>query len=557
MSAKIIQLPPHLVAQIAAGEVIEKPLFAIKELIENSIDAHAKKITIEIEDGGLRKIIVSDDGDGMNKENLLQSFKLHTTSKINLSHNLTGIKSLGFRGEALSSIASISNMEIASKDKSSSSGTKIILSGSKLLDMTPIGMSTGTTIQVNDIFSHVPARKKFLQKIPTEVRLITDLIINFSLAYPQIRFIFISNKKTILDLPSQKNNLNRLPLLLGENNLPNLIPLEFSNTFFKLTGFISKPQFTTTSIHKQFIYVNNRKISDKQISSIIKQSFENIIETSQNPIYILFITAPFEVVDVNIHPRKEQVNFINKQDLLDFIYQSLKHTLKTSDLTYRHINKKTKITNSFAGKFLKENIKTWTLKENLEILKDSDIQQINNLYLLAQTKKGFVLIDQHAAHERILYQQFLNHFEQKKLQKNSIETTILLDLSLSDANFLKENKQFFIDLGFTIEDFSANSFKVTTIPEIFKDRNITDYITQSLDLLREGKTKNLDQSSQNLIKFLACKGAIKAGEKLTKKEALNLINKLEQTENNSNCPHGRPTKIEFTLPEINKLFKRN
>jgi DNA mismatch repair protein MutL len=565
----IHQLPQDIIAKIAAGEVIDRPAYAVKELIENAIDAKADYITIQIEEAGLKKIIVTDNGSGMSREDIEECFKPHTTSKISQIEQLLGITSLGFRGEALSSIAAISNMTIRSRRESETSGTEVVIKNGVVNKISPVGIPAGTTIIIEQLFHNVPVRKKFLKSQATEFRNIGEIVMQYALSFPNIRFFLNHNKKIILDLPKNQNILERIKMLLGNDIFSNLIPIEIADAYITINGFLSKPQLTTSTTNKQFIFVNNRRVQDKLISLALKEAYGNLLETHAYPVFILFLTLPFEMVDVNVHPKKEQVNFTNKQFIFETIKNAIRKTLEQKNITFRTIrwkqdplyDEKTNnlyapkkgLTNSFAGKILKDSVSS-----NLqisEIVKDAPIEQIHNLYLLVATKQGFIIIDQHAAHERVLFEKFTEEFKKQKREtkKYSLKTPINLSLSFSEAELLKENMQLLEEFGFSIDQ----SQEIKKIPEFLKDHNIEKLIHELLDELSEEKSINvIDTQSNKMLAYLACRSAIKAGETLTKKQMKELVTTLETTKNNATCPHGRPTKIAVSLSEINKLFKR-
>lgn len=551
-------LPEIIIAKIAAGEVIERPGYAVKELIDNSIDAGADFIKIDISQGGLKKITVSDNGRGMSEEDLLDCFKLHTTSKVNKNEtSLLGIKSLGFRGEALSSIAAISDLIIQSREKTSPAGTQIELKAGQLETLKPVGVPKGTIITINNLFYTVPTRKKFLKSISTEARLISEIISNFALAFPNIHFVFINNNKTVFDFPKTNNTLDRIQKILGDTITTQLLFFKFEDAYIQASGFLSKPQSAMT-VPKQYLFVNGRRIQDRMISLSVKEAYGNIIESATYPPFILFLNVPPETIDVNIHPRKEQVNFLNSKKTLELIQRAISQTLKENNLIHDthlekfHISPKSKI-----GKSIKESTDYLKLF-NPELLDLSNIQQIHNLYIISPTKAGLLIIDQHAAHERILYEQFKSEFKSTQLKRERItlKPPQIINLTFSDLEILKENIGEFTQLGFGIEEFSDNTIKLTHIPKVFIDHNLEKIIVEILNNFQSEISKMLDSQTDILLKYLACRTAVKRGDKLTKKQSSELIKKLEETPSNITCPHGRPTKIEFSIQHLNKYFKR-
>jgi DNA mismatch repair protein MutL len=550
----IFKLSPQLIAQIAAGEVIERPSYAVKELIDNAIDANATEINLSLEDGGLKKIIISDNGIGMSKDDLFESYKIHTTSKVKNVDSLNAIQSMGFRGEALASIAAVAKLEIKSRTGKDIAGYAIEVINGKLINDRPIGMPEGTTIEISNIFSSVPARKKFLKSTSTELRNIIDMFIAFAIAFPKIKFTLSHNNKILFNLNKTESLLTRASFLLNESIINNLIPVLNNDSYIKINGFIAKPQYTTQSTSKQFLFVNNRRIQDKTISQAIKDSYSSLIPDRQLPVFLLFISIPFELVDVNVHPRKEQLAFHSTQTIYNAVYKSIKDTLDNNNLTFGKNNAYSPITKSTTGNILNENTNPWHVKNEQVKINFKTIQQIHNLYITIETKQGLLMIDQHAAHERILFEQFKNEFLSQKSKNHKLVKPIKLKLTTQEILLIEENKIELSKIGLI---FNESLTEMIEIPKIFDDRNINEILKELLENLEhKNYVKEIDSVSLKIIQFLACKNAIKAGDKLEKEEAIKLIKKLEQTENNYTCPHGRPTKYIFALKELNKLFKR-
>jgi DNA mismatch repair protein MutL len=607
--SKIKLLSDSIISKIAAGEVVERPAYAVKELIENAIDAGADYIRIDIEKAGLQKISVTDNGEGMSREDIQLAFKRHTTSKIKDMGDLFRIHSMGFRGEALASIAAISNMTIQSKTKNQTAGTMVEVKAGELKNVSPVGIPVGTTVIVENLFYTVPARQKFLKSLQTEYRHIVQIITNAALAFPHIRFFFTNNKRTVFDLPPTRHPeqsegsreeltyqrepsfedpntgssfstsfirndklIQRIKTLLGTETFQHLIPLSFEHSYINISGFIAKPQLSTRSQQKQYIFVNNRPVKNKIISSAVKQSYGTLLEPQAYPIFILFIDIPHERVDVNVHPRKEEILFHDNDLISETIHQAVAETLAKHNLTFHDKRWKTYdsplqnnfyvrdgSTQSYAAEILKDEVLPWEVEDITNIQPNADVIQIHNLYIVTQTKKGIFIIDQHAAHERILYEQFLQAFQKRKnlITQYELPKIITIDLSFTEAEIVKGHIEQLKNIGFDIEEFMNNTFKITAIPELFKDRNIKELILEMIDdLSQDKKIKDIDTRSHRMLTYLACRSAIKAGDNLTKQKMKELLEELQQTPNNSTCPHGRPTMIEITDKELKKLFRR-
>ena len=592
---KIFPLPQNVISKIAAGEVIERPVYAVKELIENSLDAGADTITILVEESGLRKIAVIDNGEGMSLEDVKECFKPHSTSKISSEEELSHIHTLGFRGEALSSIASISRLIIKSKRAEDTTGTQIELHEGKIEKISPIGMPHGTEIVIEGLFGPVPARKKFLKSSRTEFRHTIELIISVALSYPNVHFSLSHNGKMIFDLPKptptlpyqggskrssppEKGELEevfeRINMLLGRDIFSNLLPVSYEDSYIKISGFLGKPQIAKGIASKQYIYINNRKVTNKQIAFAVKEAYGTLLQSGKYPVFLLFVSLPFEAVDVNVHPRKEEVRFINNQLIAEAVHGAVAKTLTENNLTFNNYWKHDLFpdeyslkdaplslpnTHSYAGRILKEDKFPWSLQTIIEVSPTTDIIQLHNLYLALPTQHGMLLVDQHAAHERILYEQLLESFKDKKkeLALYKFSKPHVFELDFVESELLQENVAFFAEMGFAIEHFKANSFLLHALPLLLHDRNAKQLISEMLEnISQEKKAKDLDEISRKTIAYIACRGAVKRGDKLTKKQARDLLEKLEQTSNNATCPHGRPVKVEISLDKLHKLFKR-
>lgn len=557
---KIFPLSHDVIAKIAAGEVIERPAYAVKELVENAIDARAESITIHIEDSGLKKIVVIDNGEGMTDADIRECFKPHTTSKLTTEDQLHAIHTMGFRGEALSSIASISNMTIKSKTAAEIAGTQIKLKGGTVTDISPIGTPVGTSITIDNLFYPVPARKKFLKSKRTEFRQILDIVAHMALAHPEVRFVLTHNNKTIFDFPKTQETHERIQKFLGEGIFEHLIPITYTDQYVGFTGFIAKPQLVTRTASKQLLFVNQRRITDKFLSQAVKDAYGNLLEATTAPVFVLFLTIPPEVVDVNVHPRKEQVRFLNKDVLFETVKKAVSETLTKNNLTFLNLDWKARDgqTKSYAGQLLKQLVLSdaalLTTRE-----KHADIQQMHNLYLLTPTRQGMLIIDQHAAHERILYEKLRSEFTKQKMEHKlfRFEKPGEFELPISESELLKENLEMFTELGFTIKQKLETTFEITTVPVILQDRNYVELIKDILEDLEEHEAiKSIDTTSNKMLAYLACRSAVKAGDPLTKDQMKQLLEELDKTPNNTTCPHGRPIRIAVSLQDLHKMFKR-
>lgn len=554
---KIIPLSEEVITKIAAGEVIERPLYVVKELVENSLDSGADVITIHVDESGLQRVVVRDNGEGMSKEDLQESIKSHTTSKIATVDHLRKIKTHGFRGEALASIAGVSKLILKSKTKDQEIGTSLEVEQGKLPKISPIGIPSGTEITVLDLFSTVPGRKNFLKSSRTEFRHIAEWFCSIAIAHPSIRFTLYHNDRLLFDLPKTTDISLRVRELLGPTVYSSLIPLSFEDSYITLRGFITKPHIATTT-KREHLYINGRKVTDRLISLAVKEAYATLIEQTAHPVVILFLELPYELVDVNVHPRKEEVRFVSSQLIFDNVYKGVKETLLNNNLTLipQSVTDSRGITTSLAAIQLKEEELPWELQTLVNL---SEIMQLHNLYFFTQTKRGMLLIDQHAAHERILYEQYKEVFLHKKETQPSfqLQKPLTLEVSFSEKETLLEYMELFSQLGFEIELRKNCVFSIRAIPQLFQDRNIEQLLREMLGEREQTDPQTIDSISSKMIAYLACRKAIKSGDKVTKNQAKELVEQLEKTKNNATCPHGRPTKVEFDLKYINTLFKRN
>jgi DNA mismatch repair protein MutL len=554
---KIHLLAPDVISQIAAGEVIERPSFAVKELIENSLDANSKNIIIEIKDGGIKEIKITDDGEGIEKSDLEIALLPHTTSKITDIISLQTVSSLGFRGEALSSIAAISHVTLRSRTHDAPQGFMIESEYGKLSDTTLTGMPEGTQIIVQNLFHTLPARKKFLRSTSTEVRLITEIVSAYALSNPEVRFFLKHNDRIILDLPADAR-ASRIPSIFGDKIHTNLFPLVFEDSYIKAVGSLGHPQIASKNA-KYFLYINNRLVSDKMILAAVKDSYQTLIEKTSSPFFILHLTIIPEMLDVNIHPRKEHVAILNPINLYNLLTKEVKRALSEQNLTFHSLTwkKDLPLTKTTLGKALRNELET-NEQDLLGQITTENVTQFHRLFILTQSATGIIIIDQHAAHERILFEKYSRLLSQKKSNKSFVlKNPVTLDLSLTQSQVLEEYEEIFKKLGYEIEHFHEHAYHIRKVPEFLKDFPHTDLISSYIEDLEErGDVVQITNHEQTMLAFLACKSAIKAGDNLTKEQMKDVLKQLGKSENNSTCPHGRPTRILITMEELYSMFKR-
>ncbi len=607
---KIKILSEEVANRIAAGEVIERPVSVVKELVENSIDADSSKITITIEDGGKRLIRVNDNGCGMSEDDALQCFERHATSKIRTVTDIFSISSLGFRGEALSSIASVSQLTLVTRDKESDTASKVEFNSGRLVDFSRVSSNAGTTVTVRKIFSNIPARKKFLKSTQVEFKHILNYIHYQSILYPGIHFKFISDGREKLNYPAVKNVDERLQAVFGSNFLKqDLIKLNAENDRIKLNGYISGLEEDSVGFADyRYIFVNGRFIKDKIIFHSIKSAYEPFIkklrlfQQGKTPPYILFLNIEPSQVDFNVHPAKMEIRFGDPGAIHSFVKTSITNSLlkyeeerfeqiksklsstiktgKVTKLESRIFEKRTdKKRFSEVKKELKQiyqpdifRKKTLTEKQ----IEDSVLQQKTNLflrpeedvinpwqlhqsYIFVQVEDGLMIIDQHAAHERIIYEKILHRIHGAPASTQKLLFPIVIDLPphLSQVipQLISENLEIFDKAGFTIKTFSGNAIVIDEIPIELEDWDGGEIFIEIIKQLEE-EFEETEDFRDSISKSVACKAAIKAGKKMNKKEMLALINDLFACEVPYYCPHGRPLIIKMPLSDFEKKFKR-
>ena len=556
---KINQLSPAVIAKIAAGQVVDRPVSVVKELVENSLDAGAHNIRIKLEDGGKTAITVVDDGCGITADELVVATQSHTTSKIETVADLDAINSLGFRGEALWSIGQVAQLTVQSKTARDQRGSSITIENGEATAQKPVGMSVGTVVIVERLFEKIPARKKFLKSAKVELQLILQNISELAFAHPQVGFQLFNNNQLIVDVLPHASIENRVASLLTNKLNELFLPINIEVSEYSFTGFLGTPQAATTVTQQQLLIVNNRPVVHQKIAKLIKRAFKTLLPPSINPPFILYLTIKPEMIDINVHPQKKEVRFTEEEILLNVLKTLVQQTLEKANLLFA-FNAADSLTlndskmDEGTAQLLRDATKIWNVKKHFE---DEPILQINNLYLVVTTKEGFLLIDQHAAHERILYEQFLSTFLEKKLSQQNTQQQLEVSLPLLEAELLEENKHVFEGVGFVFKRNSPQTFTFYAVPTLLQTRKIEEYLLEVLrDIIDQVEVTELDLQSHRTIAYLACRNAIKAGEVLNQTERKNIVDELFKTSSKYTCPHGRPVVIEVTKNDLEKLFYR-
>lgn len=597
---KIKILDELTIQKIAAGEIIERPSSIIKELVENSLDAGSSNITIEIIDGGKTYIRVTDDGHGILEEDLNIAFKRHSTSKLSKVDDLHKINSLGFRGEALASISTVSKVEVLTKVNEDLPGIQVFIEEGKIIKKQPIGCPKGTTMIIKDIFYNIPARKNFLDSDLVESNHINNIIYKLALGNPGISFKYIKDNKVVFKTSKNNNLISNVYSLLGKEFSKNLIKIHHKDLNFELHGYISKNTFYRGNRSHQYLYVNNRYIESKDISNLVEKQYKSIIPINRFPVFILFIDISPSLIDVNIHPTKQQIKFINQKEIyigIEYIINKELNEVLTIPKANLEQNKKVLIKEElpllFEPDFFKEknesehyngpknyieksydlyedkktiDNKEGIIHKNQEVKEDSlkDILErikligvLFSTYILVEdpVANNLLIMDQHAAHERIMYERFKKEYENEKIVVQNILTPEIIDLTNTEFSIVMNNIKLLRRLGFIVEEFGANSVIIRGVPILFGNPNISGLFLELVDTLKTDIKSSYDTRLDKIIK-MSCTNAIKSGDNIKDIEIESLFKQLSKVENPYTCPHGRPTIIEFSKKYIEKEFKR-
>lgn len=613
MSGRIKILPENLANKIAAGEVVQRPESVVKELLENSIDAEAKNIEVIIKQAGKSLIQVCDDGIGMTEDDAILCIQKHATSKISSLSDLEAIKTLGFRGEALSSIAAVSQLEIKTQTAQQEIGTLIRIEKEGEILKEKISANKGTCVSVKNLFYNTPARRKFLKSDSTELKHIIDTFNRISLAHPEINLKFYNNDSLVYDFKSGSLE-ERITQVFADNMLDALIPVEEKTDYLSLFGYIGKPSIFKKSKGEQYLFLNKRYVVNKHINHAVFTAFENILEKGDYPFFVLFMEIDPTKVDVNIHPSKLEVKFDDEKDVYNFVLAVIKKSIGSHDLvptmsfassetteeklsfnafspvskndfsdrpsfTKNYETKKERITDEdielVFGKLATNEIKKEhrdffpdvtenELKQeyNLEHKPKSDVEessfiiQLHNKYILSQIKSGLMIIDQHVAHERILYEKALMKLEANIPFSQHLLFPITIQLDPASYEILKELNPHLSRLGFQLKFSSKYYITIEGVPEDIKSGSEERILREFVDEYKTNQREKKLEEKDNIAKSYSCKTAIKAGDKLSESEMRLLIDQLFATSMPYVCPHGRPIVIKISLEEFDRRFGR-
>jgi len=595
-------MPVQLVNQIAAGEVVERPASVVKELLENSLDAGATKISIDIEKGGSKLIRITDNGHGIHKDDLVLSLSQHATSKIHSIDDLEQVTSLGFRGEALPSIASVSQLQLTSCYQSGDETWQLTINNSQPSELTPAANKAGTTIEVRDLFFNIPARRKFLRTEKTEFSHLDDVVKRISLSRFDVDISLRHNQRVVKVLRAANNRLEqekRVAEILGPAFIEQAVHMDFDYEGLRLWGWIAQPTFSRSQADMQYFYVNGRVVKDRLVSHAVRQAYSDVLFHGRHPAYVLFFECDPVMVDVNAHPGKHEVRFRQSRQIHDFLFRAIHKSLAevsvadTAAHDYQHFSATAESAadasapsqSSFrSGRFSAEQARpsqssmpfavaeqrrayTEFASEKMPSSGENETQtmpplgfaraQLHGIYILAENAQGLVLVDMHAAHERITYERLKSAHEGEGIKSQPLLVPITMLVSAKEAQLVEDHAEIFRQLGFEVDRVADESIKLRQLPIVLSNSDVETLLRDVLsDLLTHGSSSRIEQELNEILSTMACHGSIRANRKLTIEEMNALLRDMEITERSGQCNHGRPTWIQMSIAELDKLFMR-
>jgi len=552
-------LAPDLVARIAAGEVVERPASVVKELVENSLDAEASQISVEAQDGGIDLIKVSDNGAGIPASEVELAFHRYATSKISNLDDLDNISSLGFRGEALPSIATVAEVEISTKASADTIGSYLYLRKGNVVRKENRARSPGTTVTVRRLFRYFPARLKFLKSVNTENSHIANVLSHYALAFPEVRFSLLLDKRLSLHSVGSGDVRDVVNQIYGLELAQKMLRVEGRDTIIKVNGLVSPPALARSNRNYLSFFVNRRWVRSPLLVRAAEEAYHGLLMDGKHPVVVINISLPMEEVDVNVHPTKAEVKFRHEQAAFASVEEAIKEALARMPMA----TSATTMVMSFPVTSHQQQ-STWVVSEKeptfvaplsipgLPILRV--MGQLSNTYVIAEGPEGLYLIDQHAAHERILFERVLAQWSRQEVEAQGLLQPITLELSPGEEQIFQTNRENLVQFGFTIEPFGSRSYLLRAVPAVVATTDIVEGIRTLLDNL--ANKENMIPWEEKIAESLACHSAIRAGQQLSKEEMSELIKQLEQAKQPRTCPHGRPTMIHLSSHQLEKEFGR-
>lgn len=553
MGAKIRFLPTEVVGKIAAGEVIERPASVVKELVENSLDAGSGIVTVEIEEGGKRRISVMDDGEGMVGGDALLALERHATSKVYDEGDLNAIKTLGFRGEALPSVAAVSRLSLITRTHDELSGTRVLVEGGQVRGVEEIGTPPGTRVEVEDLFYNVPARQKFLRGVQGEMAHIIEVITRMALIHSAVGFVLKHNKRVLFNLPPTNEERSRIKVILGKDVVSQLVAVQGSNRFGDIRGWATVPTYVRGSSKGIYIYVNGRYIRDKLIFHAVSEAYRRFIPAKMYPVVILFLSIPFSEVDVNVHPAKMEVRFRRGEEIHRLVSDSLKGVLSHPQAA-----------RSYEISEIREETAPYSVPSSLapgaEMIPCPSwwmVGQLKGTYLVVEGDEGVMIIDQHAAHERILYERVKRSLQGGRIAQQPFLIPQPIEVKREEKELLIEYRAELAKVGLELEEFGDRTVAVQSIPSFLQGEDLQLLLEAlSEELSERGKGDTVEQVLDRICVFLACRGAIKANRRLQEEAVRSLLRDWEEIAQPSTCPHGRPLFVKWSWKELEGWFRR-
>jgi len=583
---------------------VERPASVVKELLENSLDANSTRILIEIEKGGRSLIRISDNGIGMNRDDAMLAIERYATSKIFKDADLFSIRTLGFRGEALPSIASVSRFTLTTREKTSDTAAEVTMEGGKLKKVSETGAPPGTMISVKQLFFNTPARRKFLKTVATEMGHIADTISTIAMGWPNVQFILHHNGRPVHDWYGTSEAFVRIADILGKDIEKQLHPVDFSNEQITVSGWISSPRISRSTSRRIYTYVNGRSVRDRVIQHALFQGYTDRLMKGQFPVAALFIDVPFDQVDVNVHPTKNQIRFAQQKSVHDWIRSAVSKAVSIAERPAWNIEKtanapgiserKVKYGSEFRvqGSGFREQRSAFSVQrsgvsENIEPARQTAgkpqtrqtdggqvqnqsplwikkpfsgltvIGQLHNTYILCESEEGLILLDQHAAHERIRYEHLKASWNKPGKSTQGLLTPLSLDLSYAEVDTMKSLLPELEKIGFSIEPFGGSTFVVKSIPAILFNKAVQDLLLEMIEKVTEiGVAHGIEKAMGKCLTLMACHETVRGNQKLTMTEMQALLEQLDRCENPNNCPHGRPVWISWSIRFLEKSFSR-
>ena len=596
----IHQLPELLINQIAAGEVVERPSSVVKELIENSLDAGARSIRVVLEQGGKRLISVSDDGSGIPVEELPLALARHATSKINSLPDLEEVATMGFRGEALPSISSVSRMTITSRVPEAEFAWQIKSANGKIEDAVPASGGQGTQVELRDLFYNVPARRKFLRTDQTEYKHIDELLKRFALARPDVGFQLQHNNRMVHQFPpvnTDEEMKGRLEAVVGPEFIEHALSVDEQRGSFRLRGWVAEPRYNRAQADRQFFFVNGRVIRDRLVAHAIRQSFRDVLFHGRHPAFVLFLELPFNGVDVNVHPQKHEVRFRDSRAVHDFIYSTLNRGLASAGVGGGALRPGSEVQDPGYGVPGAAPTGEWAARQPAMPINVAEqlqsyaqlvssppramgttgsgaepapgqtgeefpplgfaLAQLHGVYILAQNQHGLVLVDMHAAHERITYERFKAGLAQDGIRSQNLLVPVTVHVSEREADMLDEHAEGLESLGISCDRSGPQTVLVRKVPTLLQQADITRLLQDVLsELVTDGKSLKIESEMDEVLSSMACHGSVRANRQLNVAEMNALLRDMERTERAAQCNHGRPTWVQLDMQSLDRLFLR-